>query len=209
MFSMFSSGYGPFSPIVANAGFAISAATVLLIGWLPRRGSVAVPGEYDVPKIYSRTASLIVAVILSLLYKYYSVPENTWVLVILSLIFLLFMIFGLMWTTYIAKHYVFTFEKRGWFRRTSCVVLGGSDLTDESKNIIAAKAAQKEEVPKHMLVEWAQVDDNPQNMEIVFTKESIAKVQIQARVAFLIFQTCGSLSLGTAGLLLSSAPPHS
>jgi hypothetical protein len=210
---MFSAGYGPFSPSLENAGFAISAATVLLIGWLPRRGSAAVPGEYDVPKIYSRTAAVIVAVVLSLLYTYFVTPENAWLLVILSLIFLVFMLLGLVWTTYIGNRYGFTFKKRGWFGKTSrIVVLGasGSDLTDESKNIIAAKRKEipRQEIPIHMLVEWAQIDDNPQNMELVFTKESIAKIKIRARVAFLMFQTFGSLSLGTVGLLLSSVPIH-
>jgi len=94
IFSTFFDRYGPFSPIVENAGFAISTATVLLFGWLPRRGSAAVPGEYDVPKIYSRTAAVIVAVILSLLYKYYWSPENASALVILSFVFLVFMLLG-------------------------------------------------------------------------------------------------------------------
>jgi hypothetical protein len=110
--------------------------------------------------------------------------------------FLVFALAGLLFTIYLMKTCGFEAKRRNWRgKKIKTTKLGGSRFTHD-----ASEAIKVRHVGVDRLVEEAQGD-----LQLVFTKESIAKIHLAVTGTFLALQSFGSLALGSAGLLLSLA----
>jgi len=188
--------YGSLGEVVKNAGFLIAATTAISLGWMKRSGSSWVPPEEAVPKSTTRFASLITAVLLAILYVFLREPERTPILAIITVICLAIGLFGLLCTIFLIKKYGFEAKRRNWRgKEVTTIKLGGSQFTHD-----ASEARRVRHVEVDPLLKEAQGD-----LKLVFTRESIASVHTAVTATFLLLQSFGSLALGGAGLLLSTA----
>jgi hypothetical protein len=188
--------YGSLADMVQNGGFLLAATLALSLGWMKRSGSSWVPPEEAVPKATTRFASLLTSVLLALLYVFLRQPERIVILASVTVVLLVIALIGLLSTIYIIKTYGFETTSRNWRgKEVKTIKLGGSELTHDAKEDIRVN-----HVPLDHLFRLAQGD-----LSLMYTKASIAKTHTAVTVTFLALQSFGSLALGGAGLVLSSA----
>ncbi len=188
--------YGSLAEIVKNVGILLAAVLAISLGWMKRHGSQWIPPDEAVPKATTRTASLITAVLLAFLYAFLRQPERIIVLAILTFLSLITAVSGHLYIVYLLKRYGFEVEGKTWFgKKIKRIKLGGSKLTHDA---IRAREVRKVDVDRLF-------EESGGVLEAVFTKQSIAKIHTTVSAVFLIFQSFGSLALGGAGLLLSTA----
>lgn len=199
---MFFGSSGPLSDMVTYGGYAISAASAIRLGWLPRKGSRWLPGTDDVPVAVAALITPCVAIVLVLMFVFLRGPQH---LVLLGIVTVIFMIVGV--GSAVQLYYLL--QKNGhevsyknwWGTKKTKIVLGGKIRTPDAQK---DKEAGRTDAA---LMELAQG-----NVTLVFTADSIAQSRRLALIYFLAFQILGSLAIAEAGLLLAAAfsvpPPH-
>jgi len=188
--------YGSLADTVKGVGFLLAAILTISLGWMKRSGSSWVPPEEAVPKATTRFASLITAVLLAFIYVFLHQPERIPILAIVTFLSLVISLTGLLFTTYVIKAYGFPATRRNWRgKEIHTIKLGGIEFTHD-----AAEAIKIRNVDADHLLQEAQGDLN-----LVFTKISVAKIHLSVTASFLALQSFGSLALGGAGLLFSLA----
>jgi hypothetical protein len=129
------------------------------------------------------------------MYKYLRQSDKLIILTVLAVVYLVGAMIGLIFVTYMIKRYGIIYEDktRRWFNRsTASIKLGGTVLTLEAQRIRGDKSLR------------TLLDDANGKVENVFTVESLADVHIKTLMYFILFQSCATLSLFAASMLLGN-----
>jgi hypothetical protein len=177
--------YGVLFNVVANAGYIAAAALAIKIVWMKR--SQWQPPEEAVPDSVARFSVLSSGVLIVILY-FINSNIGTEIFAAITFSLLLISIISLSTAIYVNKNYSFFYPTKIEKNR----FLGGQALTKQALDI---------SVKKHQTLQQ-MIDHAQGDRDLIWTKESQAKVQLKSALSYISLISFGTASLAAASMLL-------